>query len=133
MVILNKVWTMKYTCNYVTGTNIDFLLHIRSRCGHDRMVVGFTTIYAISCLSPLKLWVRTTFMERCFDTTVCDKVCQWLATCQWFSPGISVSSTNKTDCHEITEICLKVTFNTKPIINKVCVFVQFIKCKFIND
>ena len=31
-----------------------FLLHIRGRCGHDRMVVGFTTTYAIS-LSPLKL------------------------------------------------------------------------------
>jgi hypothetical protein len=26
-----------------------------------------------------------------------DKVCQWLATCRWFSPGPPVSSTNKTD------------------------------------
>jgi hypothetical protein len=33
------------------------------------------------------------------DTTLCDKVCQWLATGQWFSAGTLVSSTNKTDRH----------------------------------
>ncbi len=31
------------------------------------------------------------------DTTLCDKVCQWLAIGLWFSPGTLVSSTNKTD------------------------------------
>ena len=31
---------------------------------------------------------------------------------QWFSQGIQVSSTNKTDCHDITEILLKVALNT---------------------
>jgi hypothetical protein len=36
------------------------------------------------------------------DTTLCDKVCQWLAAGQWFSPGTPVSSTNKTDRHDIT-------------------------------
>jgi hypothetical protein len=30
----------------------------------------------------------------------------------WFSPGTPVSSTNKTDCHDITEILLKVVLNT---------------------
>ena len=30
----------------------------------------------------------------------------------WFSPGIPVSSTNKSDRHDITEILLKVTLNT---------------------
>jgi hypothetical protein len=34
---------------------------------------------------------------------------------QWFSPGTQVSSTNKTDCHNITEILLKMELNT---INK---------------
>jgi hypothetical protein len=29
-----------------------------------------------------------------------------------FSPGTPVSSTNKTDCHDITEILLKVALNT---------------------
>ena len=30
----------------------------------------------------------------------------------WFSPGILISSTNETDCHDITEILLKVALNT---------------------
>jgi hypothetical protein len=31
---------------------------------------------------------------------------------QWFSPDTLVSSTNKTDRHDITEILLKVALNT---------------------
>jgi hypothetical protein len=31
---------------------------------------------------------------------------------RWFSPGMPVSPTNKTDLHEITEILLKVALNT---------------------
>ena len=45
-------------------------------------------------------------------TTLCDKVCQWLAIGQWFSPGTLVPSINKTDCHDITEILLKPALNT---------------------
>jgi hypothetical protein len=45
------------------------------------------------------------------NTTLCDKVFQWLTTGWWFSPGSPVSSTNKTDCHDITEILLKVVLN----------------------
>jgi hypothetical protein len=68
------------------------------RHGHDRMVVGFTTTYLVNqCLSPLKLWVRIPLMRGILDT-LCDKVCQWLATDQWFS---LVSSTSKTDIHDI--------------------------------
>ena len=62
------------------------------------------------CLSPLMLWVRISTRARC--TTLCDKVCQWLATGRWFSPGPPVSSTNKTDRHDMTEILLKVVINT---------------------
>ena len=43
---------------------------------------------------------------------LCDKVCQWLAAGRRFSPGTPVSSTNKTDCHDITEIWLKGASNT---------------------
>ena len=46
------------------------------------------------------------------DTTLCDKVCQRLAAGQWFSPGTPVSSINKTDSHDITEILLKVALNS---------------------
>jgi hypothetical protein len=45
------------------------------------------------------------------DTTLCE-VCKWLATVLWFSPGTPVSSINKTDRHDITEILLKVALNT---------------------
>ena len=38
-------------------------------------------------------------------TTLCDKVCQWIAAGRWLSPA---SSTDKTDRHDITEILLKV-------------------------
>jgi hypothetical protein len=30
------------------------------------------------------------------DTTLCNKICQWLATGRWFSPNTPVSSTNAT-------------------------------------
>ena len=43
---------------------------------------------------------------------ISDKVCQWLAAGWWFSPGIPVSSTNKTDRYDITENLLKVALNT---------------------
>ena len=62
------------------------------------------------CLSPLMLWVRISIRVRC--TTLCDKDCQWLAIGRWFSPGPPVSSTNTTDCHDITEILLKVEIST---------------------
>ena len=45
-------------------------------------------------------------------TALCDKVCQWLATSGWFSPGPPVSFTNKTDRNDIAEILLKVALNT---------------------
>ena len=64
------------------------------------------------CLSPLKSWARTSSWRGVLDTTLYDKVCQWLATGWWFSPGTPVSSTNKTDRHNITEILLKVALNT---------------------
>ena len=61
-------------------------------------------------LSPLMLWVRILIRTRC--TTLCDKVCQWLATGRWFSLGPPVSSINKTDRHDKTKISLKVALNT---------------------
>jgi hypothetical protein len=56
------------------------------------------------------LRIRISIRTRC--TTLCDKVCQWLATRLWFSPGPLVSSTNKTDHQDIAEILLKVALNT---------------------
>ena len=64
------------------------------------------------CLSQLTLWVRIPLRRGVLDTVFCDKVCQWLAAGQWFSPGTSVSSTNKSDPHDITEILLTVVLTT---------------------
>ena len=51
------------------------------------------------------------------DTLLCDNVCP--ATGRWFFP---VSSTNKTDRHDITEILLKVALNTnKSIIKNIII------------
>ena len=51
------------------------------------------------------------------NTTLWNKVYQWFATGQWFttgqwfSPGPPVSSTSKTDRHDISEILLKVALS----------------------
>jgi hypothetical protein len=69
------------------------------------------------CLSPLTLRVQIQLRRGVLNTTLCDKVCQWLVAGLWFSPGTPVSSTDKTDHHDITEILLKVAFNTINLTN----------------
>ena len=64
------------------------------------------------CLSPLKLWVRISLRRGVLGTALCNKVCKWLASGWWFSSSTLVSSTNKTDCHDVSRILLKVTLNT---------------------
>jgi hypothetical protein len=49
------------------------------------------------------------------DTTLCDKVCQWLAAGQWFSPGTPVSSFNKTDCHNVLSFRLNIEHSCKHV------------------
>jgi hypothetical protein len=70
------------------------------------------------CPSPLQLGVRTPLGRGILDTTLCDKICQLLATDRWFSQGTLVSSTNKTDCHDITKKNLKVALSTKKPTNQ---------------
>jgi hypothetical protein len=67
------------------------------------------------CLSPLMLWIRILHMVR--YTTLFDKIYQWLATGRWFSPRTLITSTNKTDRHDITEILFKVALNTIRLTN----------------
>jgi hypothetical protein len=77
------------------------------------MVVGFITTCAISACHHYSCEFEPRSWRGVLDTTLCNKVCQWLATGRWFSPIIPVSNTNKTDSHDITEILLKVAL-TKP-------------------
>ena len=55
------------------------------------------------------LWVRIPHKVRC--TTLCDKI-------GGFFSGPAVSSTNKTDRHDLTEILLKVALNPIKQTNK---------------
>ena len=63
--------------------------------GRDRMVVGFTTICAISTYNHQSCDFEFRSWWSVIDTTLCDKVCQWLVTGCWFYPGTPISSTNK--------------------------------------
>jgi hypothetical protein len=44
--------------------------------------------------------------------TLCEIICQWFAKGRWFSPGTPLSSTNKSDSHDIAEILLKAALKT---------------------
>jgi hypothetical protein len=89
----------------------DKLYHIMWSWSHGSWIYNY--LYN-QCLSPLKLWIRTPLMERCTRYNI-----MWWSlsvTCDSsvvFSGYSSlVSSTNKTDRHDITEILLKVAINT---------------------
>ena len=77
-----------------------------------RVMVNLYNCICNQCLSPLTLWVWIPLRRGVLNTTLCDKVCHWLATGRWFSPGPPVSPTNKTNRHDVTEILLKVALNS---------------------
>ena len=88
-------------------------LHVR-RIGtrRDRIIVGFTITYAISAYHHWSCEFESRWWRGALDTTLCNKVCQGLATGRWFSPGTPLLFTNKTNRHDITEILLRVALNT---------------------
>ena len=94
-----KLYGLNWMCTELAG-----------RLGHDRMVVGFTTTYAISVYHHWCCEFESRSARGVQHYVI--KFCQWLTTGLWFSPGNPVSSTNKTDRHNITEILLKVVLNT---------------------
>ena len=91
---------------------------MRDRRGRDSMVVGFAATYAISAYHHWNCGFKSRSGRGVLDTTLCDKVCQWLVTDRWFSTDPPVSSTNKTDRNDIREILLKVALNTIKQANK---------------
>ena len=96
---------------FVLLVMVSSVLRFGGNRGRDRMIIGFITTYAISAYDHQSCEFESRSWPSVLDTTLCDKVCQWLATCQWFSPGNPVSATNKTDRHDITEILLNVALN----------------------
>jgi len=103
------VWKMHWR---LLGVVIVGPLTFMGSRGRDRIVVEFTT-RAISAYHQLSREFKSCAGWGVLDTTLCDKVCQGLAPRSWFS---SVSSTNKTDRHDITEMLLKVALNTITLI-----------------
>jgi hypothetical protein len=91
----NKWFYMKYIGKYLSEER----LLTRECTNVPARSVPITT----NVVSSTRLW------RGVLDTTLCDKVCQWLATRRWFSRVLRfppVSSTNETDLHNITEILL---------------------------
>jgi hypothetical protein len=97
-------------------------------------------IYAWHCTA-LQHWLKLSCINKVplrrgvLDTTLCDIVCQWLATGWWFSLGPPVSSINKTERHDITEILLKVALNTiiLPVIAKKIPHFLLIQLPYDHD
>ena len=127
-----------FTRHQKQGPTCDFLEWHMILCVHCMLFKGPSWpssygcwIYNYLCnqyLSLLMLWVWISFMARC--TTLCDIVCQWLATCRWFSQDPPVSSTNKADRHDIAEILLKVALSTIKQTNKHMLFKPFISYRY---
>ena len=94
-------------CCLTSSANMSYFFTKRPSWSYGSWIYNYL---CNQCLPPLMLWVRISIRARC--TTLCDKVWQWLATGLWISPGPPVSSTNKTDLHNITEILLRVALST---------------------
>ena len=58
-----------------------------------RMVVEFTTTCAIIACHHLRCEFEPHSWRGVLDKTLCDKVCQWLATGLWISLGSPISAT----------------------------------------
>ena len=69
-------------------------------------------LYCLSTVKSVLFYIGQQMNRMSIDTTLCDKVWQWLATRRCFSPGTPVSSSNKADRHNMTEILLKMASNT---------------------
>jgi hypothetical protein len=92
-------------------------LNIYRDCrGRDSMLVWFTTTYTISTIESLLANVVSSNPAHGGVYSIQHYVIKFVsdfATGQWFSPGTPLSSTNKTDRHDIIYITLlKVALNT---------------------
>jgi len=101
------------------------------RLGRDRMVVRFTTTYATSAYHHWCCEFKSRSgpgVQHCLMKFVND----FRQVGRWVSPGPPVSSTNKTDRHDIAEILLKVALNAlkQTKISSICL--KFVKLCFIH-
>ena len=90
---------------------------------HDILVISYSRLIynylCNQCLSPLKF--KSCSWRDVLDTTLCDKVASDLLQVGDFPPGTPISSTNKTDRHNITET---LTTRNQP---QICEIIWFFK------
>jgi len=107
--------TVTYTSEYLYRQLdcVDNTCLSRGRRGHDRTLVGFTITCAISAYHH---WGWDEFESHSGEVYSIQhyviKFVSDLGQVSGFLWGTPVSSINKTDCHDITEILLKVALNT---------------------
>ena len=113
-IILLCMILMTRTCEFILATPVPLKCK-KGRRGRARMVVGFIATYAISTYHPscCEFESRSGRGVQHYEmklSMTCDRSVA--------SRGPPVSSTNKTDRHDKTEILLKVALNT---INQTCI------------
>jgi hypothetical protein len=106
---IDIIWSIYQTVVSKT-TLYGFIQYMLSLCIWKCILINQRNlkIYIFRYVSVFEIRVHSSF----WCTTLYDKVCQWLAAGQWFSP---VSPTNKNDRQTITEILLKVALNTQTL------------------
>jgi hypothetical protein len=109
---LNPVYVLDTTvCDKVCWIPFMYSIqHYVTKCVESRLCTRYNIMWQ-SVLNPVYV----------LDTTLCDKVCQLLAAGRWFSP---VSSTNKTDRHDINGLLLKMALNTITLTPKYDIYVS---------
>jgi DNA-directed RNA polymerase subunit RPC12/RpoP len=127
--VFYKIVKSEHGINCILCSYYVFYKIVKSEQGINCILCSYYVFYKIVLIGCFRVWALklysefsgpawfTLMFEPCswrgvLDTTLCDKACQWLAAGRWFSLGNPVSSTNKTEHHDITEILLKVVLNT---------------------
>ena len=65
-----------YTDSAFLLFTVNFITDKGDRRGRDRMIVGFTTIYAISAYHYYSCEFESHLWKCLLNTTLCDKMCQ---------------------------------------------------------
>jgi len=101
--------TLNWIFIVLADRNVTSLGHIILIQSRPPWSYEFTTTYAISDYHHWCCEFESRSGRGVQDYVI--KVCQWLTTPRWFFPGPPVSSANKSDLHDITEILLKVALS----------------------
>jgi hypothetical protein len=108
-----------YLCSnmQLLQNNLFISTNLIGRYGHLHVIHYWFSSHLTHCRGASKSWSYDSWIittkvvssnpARVLDTTLCDKVCQWLAAGLWFSSGTLLSYTHKTDHLDRTEMLLK--------------------------